>query len=213
MSAVEEVVSISWSDQSLDASTYASEFGTQSTETDVSDEFSNYPTCFRASIPGRRRLIDALSVLRRLRQSEDNWIFISASSDEPPPVMASIIRAHTSYLAEALDDLDEVIQESQEDGFPAPSELAIQNANRLIREMYLILSMRFEVYPMPDGEIAISAPGGRGQSVITVCDSAGGVLCSVNMNGAHRRARYSGASSLPDGFLREALAELASQDI
>ena len=47
-----------------------------------------------------------------------------------------------------------------------------------------------------------------GVSVILLCDSNGGALCLVNMNGKHRRARYSSAEILPDGFLREALTEL-----
>ena len=52
----------------------------------------------------------------------------------------------------------------------------------------------------------IDAPGGHGRSVLLLCDSEGGALCLVNMNGAHRRARYSDADLLPDGFVREALA-------
>ena len=61
---------------------------------------------------------------------------------------------------------------------------------------------------MPDGEIAIDVPGGPGRSVLLLCGSDGGALCSVNMNGAHRRARYSDARGLPDGFVSDALAEL-----
>ena len=33
----------------------------------------------------------------------------------------------------------------------------------------------------------------------------------VNMVGGHRRARYSNADMLPDGFVREALVELEKQ--
>ena len=33
----------------------------------------------------------------------------------------------------------------------------------------------------------------------------------VNMDGVHRRARYSTADTLPDGFLRDALEELTSR--
>lgn len=74
--------------------------------------------------------------------------------------------------------------------------------------MYGISPRRFEVYPTPDGEIAINAPDGEGRSVILLCDSEGGALCLVNLNGHHRRARYSTTEMLPDGFVHEALAEL-----
>lgn len=77
--------------------------------------------------------------------------------------------------------------------------------------MYAVLPRRFEVYPMPDGEIAIDVRGGLGYGVLLLCESDGGVLCSVNMDGAHRRTRYSDAHTLPDGFVREALLELKAR--
>ena len=111
-------------------------------------------------------------------------------------------------LVNALRDLGEVTDEASEEGFPVPSDTALATAVHLLKEMHAISPRRFEVYPTPDGEIAIDAPGGRGQSVLLLCDSGGGALCLVNMNGDHRRARYSTAESLPDGFVREALADL-----
>ena len=65
---------------------------------------------------------------------------------------------------------------------------------------------------MPGGEIAIDASDGQGNSVLLLCDSDGGALLLVNMGGEHRRARYSSAHALPDGFIREALVELELQD-
>ena len=115
-------------------------------------------------------------------------------------------------LAEALCDLDEVVEEAEEEGFPIPKEVALDNADLLLREMYAISPRRYEVYPMPDGEVAIDAPDGRGSSVLLLCDSDGGALCLVNMKGEHRRARYSTTVALPDGFIREAMAELERQN-
>lgn len=74
--------------------------------------------------------------------------------------------------------------------------------------MYEISPWRFEVYPTPDGEIAIDAPNGQGSSVILLCDSDGGALCMAHLNGNHRSQRYSTADALPDDFLREALTDL-----
>lgn len=115
-------------------------------------------------------------------------------------------------LRDALHDLDEVKNEAREDEFTVPSDVAVGNARRLLHDMYQILARRFEVYPMPDGEVAIDVPGGPGRSVLLLCGSDGGALCSVNMNGVHRRARYSSARGLPDGFVRDALAELERSD-
>ena len=117
-------------------------------------------------------------------------------------------------LRDALHDLNEVKNEAREDKFTVPSDVAVGNAQRLLLAMYQILARRFEVYPMPDGEVAIDVPGGPGRSVLLLCGSDGGALCSVNMNGVHRYARYSNSSArrLPDGFVREALAELERSD-
>lgn len=115
-------------------------------------------------------------------------------------------------LVSALDDLQEVPNEAREEGFPVPSDVALENANRRLRELYRIAPRRFEVYPTPDGEIAIDAPSGHVRSMLVLCNSDGGTLCLVNMNGEHRRAQYSTIQTLPDGFVREALAELEWQD-
>ena len=115
-------------------------------------------------------------------------------------------------LRDALRDLDEAREEAREEEFPAPSESALRNARRLLHAMYDIFPQRFEVYPTSDGEMAIDARGGPGRSVLLLCDSDGGALCLVNMKGAHRRARYSSADRLPDGFVKEALDELKQYD-
>ncbi len=112
----------------------------------------------------------------------------------------------TSELATALNDLHESKSEAREEGYPIPSERALENAERLLKAMYRISPRHFEVYPTPDGEIAIDAPGGYNRSALLLCDSQGGALCLVNMNGNHRRARYSSSERLPDRFIREALA-------
>ena len=91
---------------------------------------------------------------------------------------------------------------------PRLPKTALNNAERLLTAMYKISPRRFEVYPTPDGEIAIDAPNGRGSSVILLCESEGGALCLANLKSGHRRSRYSSAEILPDGFLREALADL-----
>lgn len=116
---------------------------------------------------------------------------------------------YPSDLIEALNELEQVERTASEEDLPVPSEHAVENARRMIREIYALTEFDFEVYPTPDQEVAIDVIGDNKCSVIVLCDSDGGVLCLVNTVGTQRRARYSNASSLPDGFVREAFAELA----
>ena len=115
-------------------------------------------------------------------------------------------------LEEALVDLRATPNEAMDEGYSEPTQLALANAERILRRMYALLPTRLEVYPTPDGELAVVAPGSPRCSVMVLCDAEGGALCMVNMDGEHRRARYSTANSLPDGFLRYALTELANRE-
>lgn len=117
--------------------------------------------------------------------------------------------ASRSDLDEALSDLAQAGDEAREDGFEPPPELAILNADRVLRDMYAHRPCRFDVYPTPDREVAIYAPEDE-RSVLVLCGPDGSVRCSVNLNGKHCRAYYDPAfaGDLPAGFLRDALAAL-----
>ena len=112
-----------------------------------------------------------------------------------------------SELSVALADLREATAYAEEEGFPIPSKSAINNADRLLIEIHKISPLHLEVYPTPDGEIAIHIPNGRGRSVVVLCDSDGGALCMANLNGGHRRKKYPTSDALPDKFLRQALID------
>ena len=137
-----------------------------------------------------------------LRLSEHGERLLADGPDSP---------SHDAGLSDALRDLRETSDEAREEGTPLPPNAALESAERLLREMYRISPRRFEVYPTPDGEVAIDAPS-CGCSVLMLCDSDGGALCLVNVDGTHRRARYSTTQTLPDGFVREALVELEQHD-
>lgn len=126
--------------------------------------------------------------------------------------VTSIESLPTADLRASLCDLDNAVEEAAEEGFPEPSRLALTSARSLLQDLYRLRPSRLEVYPTPDGEIAVVVPGGHGRSVLVLCDSQGGALCSVNLNGCHRRARYDTATMLPDGFVRDAIAELDELD-
>lgn len=114
-----------------------------------------------------------------------------------------------SEFVEALKELDQVVGTASEEDLPVPSAHAVENARRLIREIYSCTEFDFEVYPTPDQEVAIDVLGNNNCSVIALCDSDGGASCLVNTAGTQRRARYSKASLLLDSFVREAFTELA----
>ena len=114
-------------------------------------------------------------------------------------------------LADALRDIQEINDEADEEGMQPPSELAIANADRLIREIYGILPRQYLVELLPEGVIAITVPGGFRCSVMLLCESEGGILCSVNMNGKHQRKRYTHVDQLPDRFLSDALSKLGRE--
>ena len=114
-------------------------------------------------------------------------------------------------LSHALHNLADVVNEAKEEGFPLPSASAHADARRLLPALHKIARCHFEVYPTPDGEVAIDASCSPGSSVILLCRSQGGALCLVNMNGQHRRKRYSDTDQLPDRFVENALLELEGQ--
>ena len=115
-------------------------------------------------------------------------------------------------LRAALEDVNTIENEALEEDLPVPSLLAHTNTRKLLPRLYAIEPCRFEVYPTPDGEIAIDARWRARSSILLLCDSQGGALCLVNNRGNQRRASYSSVDTLPDGFIREAMIELAYSD-
>ncbi len=158
--------------------------------------------------------LSSLDIQRQWQQLQPALFRVLWPKQTPPAVM-SVEPPVAADLRTALHDVDGAVTEAQDEGFPRPSHTAVRNARRLLQDLYRLHRLRpsrLEAYPTPDGEIALVVSGGSGRSVLVLCDSSGGVLCSVNLNGRHRRARYSSATTLPDGFFREALSELDERD-
>lgn len=110
-------------------------------------------------------------------------------------------------LADALADLHDAREEAAEREFIEPSDMVLKNAESLLRAMYDILPCRYEVYPMPDGEIAIDTPTSFGTAVIATCELDGSVLCFVHTEQDKRYRRFSFVE-LPNDFLRQGLLKL-----
>ena len=116
-----------------------------------------------------------------------------------------------SDLRDALIELKEAVDYAREEGFPIPSQIAITNAERLLKELSKVSSLHLEVYPTPDGEIAVHIPNGRGRSVVLLCGSNGEALCLANLDSGHRRKSYATADALPDRFVSKALVDLETK--
>lgn len=114
-------------------------------------------------------------------------------------------------LQESLKELEEVTAEALEDGLEVPSETAFANARRLLEEMCRISPRHFAVYPDYDGYITLDTRGRHHNIMNVMCDSDGGVLCIVVMDGESRRIRHETAEDLPDEFIREALLGLGER--
>ena len=114
-----------------------------------------------------------------------------------------------SDLEYARQELAQVTDDAAEDGLRPPSELAGANAKRLLEAMYRILPRRFVVYPLSDGRIAIQSRRANGRIMVVNCGPDDKSQCFVAIDGVHRRAKYSTAHELPDGFIRKAPEALA----
>ena len=152
--------------------------------------------------------ISSVDIQRPWRLLQPAFFSLVLPLEPTGPVATSADAKMAADLDASLRDLEDATEEAREECFPEPSQLALDNAELLLRDLYRLRPCRLETYPTPDGEIALVVPGPRGRSMLVLCDSDGGVLCSVNLNGQHRRARYSDVATLPDGFIREALSDL-----
>ena len=124
---------------------------------------------------------------------------MSEESHNPKPTDRADFKA-------ALEDLDGVIDEAIEDGYPEPTPQAIDSARLLIKVMYDIRPMRYDIYPMDDGEVVID--GGSERRIGVFCYSDGSVLY-IGWAGDERvRIHRDSPDDIPYEFLSLALHQL-----
>ena len=112
-----------------------------------------------------------------------------------------------------LDDLSDVRSESQEEGYPLPTQLAIRNAKHLVNVLYDIAPLRYEVYPTVCGEIAIDTPIGTSSSAIIICASDGSVMYIASSAEGEFSNECLSVEEIPDSRLRQVLMLLASEQV
>ncbi len=117
--------------------------------------------------------------------------------------------AQKRWLTDALGELDQIDQETAQEGLPPSNELSKGNARHIIIELATGPYPQPAVYPTEDGEIAILFQKQSAQAgVLILCDSDGGGACFSTIAGKKRRARYDDASELPDAFVKGELLKL-----
>ena len=106
-----------------------------------------------------------------------------------------------------MSDVESVVSEAREEGFPLPPELAVEKAKSLIIAMFQMLPLRYDVYPSDEGEIVIDG-GGSGRRIFVYCYPDGDVLYIGWVDGERSRIRTSGGDYIAIEFLRRALSQL-----
>ena len=112
-----------------------------------------------------------------------------------------------SDLMAALENLKCINHQAREEGYPAPSAIAMEKTEALVRTMFRILPVRYDVYPSDDGEIVIDG-GGSGRRIFVYCYPDGDVLYIGWVDGERRRVRSSGDDYIDTEFLGKALSQL-----
>ena len=186
-----------WVDPNVTAQFFPQDFGDPEAggSNAVSEERAWPPANPKATAPGL---------------SEIAWEFDDRLASKWPYRGWSWFTKFEPNLSDALGDLREVRKEASEKEFRRPSDSALANAERILKEMYQIRRIRYEVYPLEDGEVAIDAPGERSTSVFVACEADGSALCIINSGGKDQLQRYTAATDLPDDFLSRGLRSLVA---
>ena len=112
------------------------------------------------------------------------------------------------WLRNALEYVDQIDQEAEEEGYPPIGGVAKSNAKRML---FTAANSRLEpeVYASMDGEIAVyfkspAAPA----ALLILCDNNGGAGCYWSIHGKSDRRRHDDASELPVDFVLRQLRAL-----
>ena len=97
--------------------------------------------------------------------------------------------ASSPAVPDFVRDLHEVPNEADEEGYPVPPKEVLQLAERLGRKILPFCKRKCEVYPTPDGEVALDVSSER-RSLIVIIEPSSTVLCLVNIDGEKRWKRF-----------------------
>ena len=129
--------------------------------------------------------------------------------DQPPGDSSSVATSEgvNQMLQDALDALYEVKTVAREEDCDEPSDLGINNAEAVLRQVFKLSARVFDVYPMGGGEVAIDA-GNRGRRMGVFCYPDGRVQYVVLLDGERLDIREDGVQHIPIDLLNRALNQL-----
>ena len=110
-------------------------------------------------------------------------------------------------LQEALDALAEVKSVAREEDCNEPSDLAISNAEVVVRMMFELSDRAYDVYPMGGGEIAIDV-GNAGRRIGVFCYPDGKMQYVVFLDDEPQDVRKDSVEDIPIDLLSGALHQL-----
>ena len=92
-------------------------------------------------------------------------VLLWPSATQAPRVML----AARSVPPEILDQLHSVQDEARDEGYPAPSDEAVERAKKILRRVYQIAPQPYTIYPGERGEIVIDARRSPAGAFVLLC--------------------------------------------
>ena len=123
---------------------------------------------------------------------EETWVAGSLPTDllvQPALQQPYFDVTASPAVPDFLRDLHEVPNEADEEGYPVPPKEILQLAERLGHKILPFCKRKCEVYPTPDGEVALDVSSER-RSLIIIIEPSATVLCLVNIDGKKRWKRF-----------------------
>lgn len=116
-----------------------------------------------------------------------------------------------TYREQALARMDRIADEAAEEEFELPTDVGIENARAMLAVMFNLAPREYDVYPMPDGEVAIDT-GKPERRIFVFCPPNGGVQCIGWIGNERRDVSFGTVEEVPTEFLSEILSNLETVD-
>ena len=122
-----------------------------------------------------------------------NWFTVSVGQTGETDVE----EVSASWLPEALEELDAAQEDAQEEGYESVTDLAVNNARKLLNDLARRVVHSPIVHSMPDGGIAIDFRNPeKGAAILMVCEPDGEGVYFHQFGGKRGRGRVTDAADL-----------------
>ena len=110
--------------------------------------------------------------------------------------------------------LDHLHEECAEEGFEVFSEVARNNARKVLDFLYNHFPQyEYDIYPTEDREVAIHCNPQKGRGGSILCDSEGDIAYFITIDGRNSRFRCNHLSEFPFKVLKKKFTELYSENV